>query len=175
MTSKQNNKSLITRAKKLIQKNQAMTLSTALNNQAWAAPVFYVNSGDSFYFFSSPNARHIIEALASGQAACTIYEEGASWQNLMGLQMSGKVLNVPAGVEASKAFFAYIKKFPLVKTFFSDIKDIGFNDFSTRLHTKLYCFIPESVLFMDNSVHFGFRTEIKSDIKPDIKKDTLFK
>jgi hypothetical protein len=81
--------------------------------------------------------------------------------------MSGIVLNTPAGVEASKALFAYIKKFPLVKTFFSDIKDIGFNDFSTRLHTKLYQFIPESILFMDNSVSFGFREEIK--------KDTLFK
>ena len=81
--------------------------------------------------------------------------------------MSGKVLNVPAGVEASKAFFAYIKKFPLVKTFFSDIKDIGFNDFSTRLHAKLYRFIPDSILLMDNSVYFGFREEII--------KDTLFK
>lgn len=175
MASTHNNERLIIRAKKLIQNNQAMTLSTAMKDQAWAAPVFYVNSGDSFYFFSSPNARHIAEALASGQAACTIYEEGASWQNLLGLQMSGKVLNVSAGIEASKAFLAYVKKFPLVKTFFSDIKNIGLNDFSTRLHTKLYCFIPESVLFMDNSVHFGFRTEIKSDIKPDIKKDTLFK
>jgi uncharacterized protein YhbP (UPF0306 family) len=105
--------------------------------------------------------------LASGQAACTIYEEGASWQDLLGLQMSGKILNVTAGVEASKAFFAYIKKFPLVKTIFSDIKDIGFSDFSNRLHAKLYCFIPESILFMDNAIHFGFREEIK--------KDTLFK
>lgn len=54
MTSKHNNKSLITRAKNLIQNNQAMTLSTAMKDQAWAAPVFYVNSGDSFYFFPVP-------------------------------------------------------------------------------------------------------------------------
>jgi hypothetical protein len=155
------------RAENLIQKNQTMTLSTAMNNQAWAAPVFYVNLGDNFYFFSSPNARHIDEALASGQAAGTIYQEGASWQNLLGLQMSGKVLNVSAGVEASKAFLAYIKKFPLVKTIFSDIKDICFNDFSNRIHAKLYRFIPESLLFMDNSIHFGFRE--------DIKKGALFK
>jgi len=158
---------ILPRVKNLMQNSRAMTLATADKNNAWAAPVFYVSKDDRFYFFSSPNARHIKDAFASGQAACTIYEEGTSWQNLLGLQMSGKIINAPTGLEASKAFLAYVKKFPLVKTFFSDIKNIGLTDFSTRFHAKLYCFVPESVLFMDNSVNFGFREKIK--------KDTLFK
>ena len=100
------------RAKDLIQKNQTLTLATAIDNKAWAAPVFYVNIDENFYFFSSPKARHINEALASGQASCTIYEEGTSWQNLLGLQMSGNVLNVHAGFEASKAFLGEFEQMP---------------------------------------------------------------
>ena len=174
-----NNRHMMPRVKNLILNNQTMTLATAIRNQAWAAPVFYVNKASSFYFFSNPNSRHIEDALASGQAACTIYEKNTSWQSLMGLQMAGKILMVPGGVEASKAILAYIKKFPLVKTFFPRIKDLDLNDFSHKFHAKLYCFIPDSIFFMDNSVHFGFRTEIeleiKPEIKPEIKKDTLFK
>ncbi len=157
--------------KNLILNNQTMTLATASKNQAWAAPVFYVNKGACFYFFSNPNSRHIGEALASGQAACSIYAQDDSWQNLMGLQMSGKILIVPGGMEASKAILAYVIKFPFVKTFFSSIRDIGLNDFSSKLHAKLYSFTPESIFFMNNSVQFGFREEINRE---KINKDTLF-
>ena len=161
-----NNNHIIPRIKLLSLNNQTMTLATAVNNTAWAAPVFYVNKGSCFYFFSNPTARHIEEALASGQAACSIYAEDASWQNLMGLQMSGKILSVAGHAEASKALFAYVKKFPLVKSFFSDLKNISLDDFIRKFHAKLYYFIPEFIFFMDNSIHFGFREEIK--------KDTLF-
>ena len=167
MTPKINNSHIIPRAKNLIQNNQTMTLATTDKNNAWAAPVFYVNTGARFYFFSNPNARHIEEALASGQAACAIYAQDASWQSLMGLQISGKILIAPGSGESSKALFAYVKKFPTVKTFFSDIKNISLNNFSRKFHAKLYCFIPKFIFFMDNSVSFGFREEIK--------KDTLFK
>ena len=135
-----------------------MTLATACDNKAWAAPVFYVSTGSGFYFFSNPDARHIEEALASGQAACTIHEEDASWQNLAGLQMSGKVMPISVGVEASKVILAYVKKFPLVKPFFSGIPKISLNDFICKFHANLYCFIPERIFLMDNSVEFGFRT-----------------
>ncbi len=137
MTPKINNSQIRIRVKNLILNNQTMTLATAIDNQAWAAPVFYVNFDQNFYFFSNPDARHIKEGFASGQVACTIYAEDASWQNLMGLQMSGNILNVPGGMEASKAILAYVIKFPLVKTIFSDIKNIGLNNFSDKLHAKL--------------------------------------
>lgn len=166
-----NNSHMMPRVRNLILNNQTMTLATTGKNKAWAAPVFYVNNGSSFYFLSSPNARHIEEALVSGQVACTIYAEGDSWQSLMGLQMSGKILMVPGGVEATNAILAYVNKFPIVKTFFASIKKINLNNFYSKFHAKLYCFIPDFIFFMDNSVHFGFRTEIKTEIK----KDTLFK
>ena len=49
-----------------------MTLATACDNSAWAAPVYYVFDKTAFFFFSDPDSRHIREALAGGQAAAAI-------------------------------------------------------------------------------------------------------
>jgi uncharacterized protein YhbP (UPF0306 family) len=162
-----NNNNIIPRVKNLIQTNQAMTVATASGNTAWAAPVYYVNKRACFYFFSNPATRHVEESLASGQAACTIYDDDKSWENLLGLQMSGSIQIVTNRMNASKAILAYVKKFPVVKTFFPNIKNAALNNFIRQFHANLYCFIPEFILFMDNSVHFGFRTEIT--------KESLFK
>lgn len=140
-----------------------MTLATAAGNNPWAAPVYYANHGDGFYFFSNPESRHIKESLASGTAASAIYMENASWRNFTGLQMAGEILIVPGGAQASRAIFAYTKKFPLIKTFFSGIKEIRFSDFSNKFHATLYCFKPDLILFMDNSVEFGFRETLNKD------------
>ena len=164
MTPEKINIDSLSRVKNLIQDGQSMTLATANNNNPWAAPVYYVARGAGFYFFSNPNARHIKEALVSGNAAAAIYTEGSTWRNLMGLQMSGKLFAASKGVEASKAMLAYVKKFPIVKTFFSEIKNLDLNDFSCKFHAKLYCFNPEAIFLMDNSVEFGFRKEIKKDV-----------
>ncbi len=163
MTTERTDKSEISCAKNLIHSSQVMTLATASANNPWAAPVYYVVCGSGLYFFSSPESRHIEEALASGQAACAIYAETTSWQNLMGLQMTGKILIVSGGVESSKAILAYVTKFPFVKTFFSNIKSIDLNDFSSKLHAKLYVFKPELIYFMINSVKFGCREKIDKD------------
>jgi len=166
MTPEKNNSDSLLRVKNLIQQSQSMTLATASDNNPWAAPVYYATCGAGFYFFSNPNARHIKEALASGNAAAAIYAQGSAWQNLLGLQMSGKLSAVSGGVKASRAVLAYVKKFPIVKTFFSEIKNLNLNDFTCKFHAKLYCFHPDLIFFMDNSVEFGFREEIH--------KDTLF-
>lgn len=163
MTTEKTHTDSIQRITHLIRHSRTMTLATAADNAPWAAPVYYAALGPAFYFLSSPKARHIEAALASGIAAGAIYADDDSWRNLLGIQMSGRVSAVPAGVKASNAILAYIRKFPMVKTFFSGIKDIGLNDFSRQFNAGLYCFIPETIFFMDNSVSFGFRKEIKKD------------
>ncbi len=162
MAEEQNSR-IIAKARNLIQQGQSMTLATAADNNPWAAPVYYVNHGDGFYFFSSPESRHIRESLASGTAASAIYMENESWQNFTGLQMAGKILIVSGSAEASGAVFAYTKKFPLIKTFFSGIKKIGLGDFSKQFRATLYCFKPDLIFFMDNAVEFGFRETLNKD------------
>jgi uncharacterized protein YhbP (UPF0306 family) len=144
-----------------------MTIATASENNAWAAPVYYVNIGFCFYFFSNPESRHIKETLSSGQAACTIHAERSSWEELCGLQMAGRVTEVKPASEASTAIRMYVSKFPLIRSFFSSVKNLNLNSFLNKFHAKLYCFQPESTYYMDNSIEFGHRKEIS--------KDALFK
>lgn len=148
-------------AKKLIHETYAMALATAHQNIAWAAPVYFVAEKTNFYFFSNPESRHIRETLASGQAAAAIYEESSQWQDLRGIQMSGNVKRISAGAEAVDVVKSYIHKFPTVNSFFSDISSIDFNRLCSRLHTKLYCFTPQMIYYMDNRIGFGFREEIQ--------------
>jgi len=163
MTPKTTDTAIISRANDVISSGHTMTLATADDNAPWAAPVYYANIGSFFYFFSSPESRHIRNALASGRAACAIYIEGGSWQNLQGIQMSGKIVEISRADQGSKAVIAYVKKFPLVKTFFSSVKNLNLNSFISRFHASLYCFQPDYIVFMDNTVEFGFRQEIPKD------------
>ena len=82
---------LIQRAESLIEKESVLTLATAEDRIAWAAPVYFVYIKSKFYFFSSPDSRHIKEALQSGQAAATIFLPASSWEDIKGIQMTGMV------------------------------------------------------------------------------------
>jgi hypothetical protein len=144
----------------LIEEQTTMALATSGGNTAWAAPVYYVFSNGSFYFFSDPASRHIREALTSGQAASTIYAPASSWQEIRGIQMSGVVAELPAGIEAVKVIRAYLRKFPFTKEFFSRSEDLDLPAFSNRFRVRLYRLMPDLVYYLDNGIRFGFRERV---------------
>lgn len=154
---------ILSRANLLIASCSVMTLATSSEAGPWAAPVYYAGIRDRFYFFSSPDARHVQDALAHGRAAAAIYAAGRSWRDLQGLQMSGKIERIPHPAETARALIAYVKKFPLVKTFFGGAAIPDPADFVRRFHASLYRFQPDHIVFMDNAVDFGFRREIPKD------------
>lgn len=160
MTPKATDNAFISRANDLISSCHTMTIATVGDTIPWAAPVYYANIREFFYFFSSPESRHIRNALASGHAAAAIHAEGRSWQNLQGIQMSGKIVEISHAGQEPKAIIAYVKKFPLVKTFFPGIQNLNLSSFISRFHATFYCFQPDYIVFMDNSLSFGFRQEI---------------
>jgi hypothetical protein len=148
-------------AKKLINEKYTMTLATASRHVAWAAPVYYVAEKNRFYFFSDPKSRHIREALSSGQAGASIYEESGQWQDIKGIQMSGKIVEISSGTEAITALNAYVQKFQLIRSFFNDMAALDLDRIFFRFQAKLYRFTPELMIYMDNTIHFGFKEEIK--------------
>jgi uncharacterized protein YhbP (UPF0306 family) len=147
-------------AEGLIENQNTMTLATTKGGEAWAAPVYFVCRGRSFYFFSDPASRHIQEALASGQAASAIHAEGSSWKEIRGLQMSGKIESVGAGLDAAGAIRDYMRKFPFVREFFKPGEAFDLAGFSTRFRVRLYRFKPTIVYYLDNRIKFGFREEV---------------
>jgi hypothetical protein len=152
---------LAKRTKRLLRDQFTMTLATACGDDPWAAPVYYVHRRKSQYFFSAPQSRHVVEALATGRAAAAVYEDSNSWQKIRGLQMAGSVNLVQPGGEAFMALVAYIRKYPLVKEFFKTGDDIDVESLQQKFNVRLYRFTPHLIYYVDNGIKFGFRQEVQ--------------
>jgi uncharacterized protein YhbP (UPF0306 family) len=147
-------------AEELIRQVSTMTLSTALGDGPWAAPVYYASRGFLFYFFSDPGSRHIREALQSGCASAAIFPEVSSWKDIRGIQMSGALSPLRPGVEALRAIHAYLQKFPFTREFFDPTQKIDLEAFAGRFKVRLYVFRPTLLYYMDNRIRFSFRESI---------------
>ena len=138
-----------------------MTLATAGSDMAWAAPVYYVFFKSAFYFLSAPESRHIKEALEIGRASSAVYASGTTWQEIRGLQMSGRIHPVEGKLEAIQVLRVYLKKFPFTKGFFKKNISMDPESFWERFGVKLYRFKPTLVYYLDNRIRFAFREEVK--------------
>ncbi len=130
--------------------------------EPWAAPVYYlyvppdVSPGEShgFYFFSNPDSRHISKGLGH-LCAAAIFKDDPLPKNLEGVQMSGTVKKCPADPGSAKIALRYAKRFEITS---STEKILSY--FKTKFHARLYCFIPDSMYYMDNKAGFGTREKI---------------
>jgi uncharacterized protein YhbP (UPF0306 family) len=147
-------------AEDLVEGENTMTLATADSDVAWAAPVYYVFHKSAFYFFSDPASRHIQEAVKGGRASSSIHAAASTWKEIRGVQMSGSIQPVSAGLEAAQCMRAYLRKFPFTKEFFGPDQDMDLDGFSKRFRVRLYKFVPTLVYYLDNQIRFGFRGEV---------------
>ena len=148
-------------AEDLIREQNTMTLSTAIKDVAWAAPVYYANLAFTFYFFSDPGSRHIQEALASRQAGAAIFHQSSTWKEIRGIQMSGGLHPLSLGLESVRALRAYLKKFPFAQEFFVSGEKLDLGGFAKRFRVRLYRFQPDLLYYMDNRIRFSFRERIE--------------
>jgi len=148
-------------AEELIMAQNTMTLSTAVHDVAWAAPVYYVHLGYQFYFFSDPVSRHIQEGLASQKAAAAIFHPSATWKEIRGIQMSGRIHPLSPGLESVRAIRNYLKKFPFTMEFFGAGEKLDLEGFSKRFRVRLYRFRPDLFFYMDNRIRFSFRERLE--------------
>ena len=148
-------------AQELINEQSTMAIATAKDNVSWTAPVYYVLNNASFYFFSNPESRHIQESLDSSQASASIYPFVSTWREIKGIQMSGHIKPLPAGLEAIQAIGAYLKKFPFTQDFFEQGQPVNLEAFKKRFKVRFYRYSPDLVFYLDNRIRFGFRAEIK--------------
>lgn len=147
-------------ARELIRSECVMALATAGEGGAWAAPVYYVFFRGAFYFFSNPESRHIQES-EGGQAAAAIYPEAASWKEIRGIQMSGRIRGVRPGPKALGAGLAYAAKYPFIREFFGPGEEVDPERIAGRFRARLYRFTPDLVFYLDNRIRFGFRKAVR--------------
>ena len=144
----------------LVQEESTLTLATADESGPWSAPVYYVYRNDSFYFFSSPQSRHIQQAVKSGKAAASLFQSANSWQAIRGIQMPGTVERVQSMALSIKVIAKYLNRFAFVSELFPDNPAPDQAAFFSRFRARLYVFAPTAVYYIDNRFGFGARQRI---------------
>ena len=134
-----------------------MTLATSGSQGCWAAPVYSLYKNGGFYFFSSPDSRHIRdgEALESGCAA-SLFHDSDDIKELRGLQMHGHIEPVSMNVKALAAAGAYVKKFNIRINAENALAAL-----TKQYRANFYRFVPKEVYYMDNRLGFGSRKRVE--------------
>ena len=133
---------------------RVMTLATGSSMGCWSSPIYFVFRTGLFYFFSSPDSRHVREGMDSFCGA-SIFMDSRQAENIRGLQMEGRLDKAGTTGELSGAAAAYVGKYGLT---FSGSDALAF--LKGHYRAKFYCFIPETIYYMDNRSALGSREKV---------------
>ena len=149
----------------LIANASTLTLATSDTTGPWSAPVYYVLVDGVFCFFSSPDSRHIKQALATGSAAVSIFAQEAGWQSIRGIQMAGRITGQRGIARSIVIIRCYLERFPFTRSFFPDGRTPDPAAFLSRFNARLYAFEPKVVFYTDNRFGFATRERIEWNLE----------
>lgn len=136
-----------------------MILACSLDDEPWSVPVYYARRTFDLIFFSSRESLHSQIFSKNTKAAASICGDHKRWQDIKGLQMTGRVMVLTKLSEITRAASTYFKRYPFARDFFSKS---GFLSTALSKKTKvaLYVFCINSIRYLDNSYGFGVRWKI---------------
>ena len=138
----------------LIRSQRTLVLATCRDNTPWSAPVYYLFHQGCFYFFSSPRSLHIRHSVGHGHSAGTVFADSDRWEQIRGLQMTGRVTRVQSMTRTAQLTALFILRYPIAKSFLhGGDKDVP--NLSDKVH--LYCFTPLNAYLVSNHNAFGRR------------------
>ncbi len=151
----------------LLDSMKVMTIATPWENGVWSAPVYYIYKNRAFWFFSSPDSRHITGAKHSSEmmVAASIFVDNEQFNKIKGVQMRGKIEEIKSSDKNDNTskflpeVSSYIKKFSIPFKGLN-MKD-ALNFICKQYRSQLYRFIPTEMIYMDNSIHIGFKQKIE--------------
>lgn len=135
--------------------HHVMTLATHGGSGPWAAAVFYVNESFTLYWLSAPTSRHSLDLARNPKVAATVHEDYADWPQIKGVQIEGLAAEI-GGDEAERARALYGGKYPVIGNLSQTTAPIV----AALAKASWYKLVPERVLFIDNSVAFGYREQL---------------
>lgn len=139
-----------------LQQHNVLTVATHGPAGVWAAAVFYVNDGFTFYFLSSPTSRHSQNMAVQPIVAGTVQSEYYDWADIKGVQLEGEVTRLK-GEARMEAIRLYGEKFPIVAQLHQAPSAIV----AAFSKAAWYRLNPSRLYFLDNSHGFGHRAEIE--------------
>jgi uncharacterized protein YhbP (UPF0306 family) len=139
---------------KLFDEQRTLVIATA-GEGAWAAPVYALYREARFYFFSSPESRHIREAGAL--CAASVFRETGDWDTIEGAQMEGSIQECTDG-DGAAILEAYYRKFPTAVALAGGA--LALDEFQARFRARLYEFRPLRIFYLNNRAGFGRRQEV---------------
>lgn len=140
-----------------------LQLATMSATSPWCAAVYFAHRGWRFYFFSSPDSRHVRQLQDVPRAAGSISMDNADWLMIRSVQLSGTVRRVDVPVEKIQAIGLYLAKFPLVESFVARQHGAGHLPADRLAHLSMYCLDADEMVYTDNRRGFGWRTELHLD------------
>lgn len=138
-----------------LHRHNVLTLATHGPAGLWAAAVFYVNDGFTFYFLSSPDSRHGQNMAAQPHVAGTVQADTGEWAEIKGVQLEGEVTRLE-GAARLAAIRRYGAKFPIV----GNLEHAPAAIVAAFNKVAWYRLTPSRLYFVDNSRGFGHRDEI---------------
>ena len=153
-----NAKLLRARVLEYLRAHHVMTLATHGGAGPWAAAVFYVNEGLTLYWLSAPTSRHSLDLGRNPQVAVTVHEDYTDWPQIKGVQIEGVAAEI-AGDEAERARALYGGKYPVI----GNLSQTPASIVVALAKASWYKLVPERLLFIDNSVAFGYREQLDPD------------
>ena len=117
------------------------------------APVFYV-SDDQFnlYWLSSTSVQHSVNLSARSHVSGSVCPAVWQWADIVGLQIKGEAKAISDERIREQILLIYLRKFQLPPSFDSMIAS-----------STLYVLRPTWMRWVNNSVQFGYKTELEFD------------
>ena len=114
------------------------------------APVFYV-SDDQFnlYWLSTTQVAHSVNLSAHSQVSGSICPATWQWEDIVGLQIKGEARAISDERVPEQILLIYLRKFQLPPSFDNLIAS-----------STLYVLRPTWLRWVNNSVQFGYKTEL---------------
>jgi uncharacterized protein YhbP (UPF0306 family) len=150
---------LTKKALELIHSQHILTLATESDGTPWATPIYYVLSNKAFYFFSSPDTRHIMNSRVGRSVAAEVHDASSGWSDIRGVQMEGIIEEGGFDMSSTSAYALYISRFAFIKEMgrmpLTPVMSMAALEASFKV--AWYKFTPSKVYYLDNSIRFGYR------------------
>lgn len=135
-----------------LNKHSTMTLATlGPDGHPLAASLFFASDQAlRIYWVSGTQSRHSRALQRQPWAALTVHSETWSWAEIVGVQLEGHVVVLPAGSAWQAAWERYLTKFPFAQEFQAEVSRSNF-----------YELTPRWVRLIDNAQGFGHKEELE--------------